>query len=202
MIKVKSILTAIAGCMLFSVGCASHAPQTGFLSSYQNLEANGSAGMKYVGPKLGQYSSFMLDPVEVHFYDGEAARNISNEDIARLESFFYDQVQQNLSASYPIVTTPGPGVGRIRIAITNLKPGTPALNVIPQTKLTGLGLGAASGEVEIIDSVSGEQIAAGIETQTGSRLSLSGLAKWGDAEAVMKDWSQRIVAAIVAAHGS
>ena len=202
MIKARSVFAVIVGFTLLSMGCANVPKQTGFLSTYQNLEANGSYGMKYVGPKLGQYSSFMLDPVEVVFYDREKHESISNDDLDRLKSYFYDQVREALSASYPIVFEPGPNVGRIRIAITDLKASTPALNIIPHTKLTGLGLGAASGEVEIVDSVTDEQIAAGIQAQTGSRLSFAGLSDWGDAKAVMQDWAKKMVAVIVAAHGS
>jgi hypothetical protein len=202
MITHRPIVLTVLAAMLLTIGCASKPQQTGFLSSYSNLEPNGPNGMRYLGPKLGQYSKFILDPVTVKFYDPESEGKISQEDIDHLKSFFHDQLQQDLSVSYTLVTEPGPGVARLRVAITDLKPGTPALNVLPQTKLTGLGLGAASAEAELVDSVTGEQLAAGIDSQTGSRLSFSGLSKWGDAEAVMKDWSKKIVAKIDAAHGS
>ena len=55
-------------------------------------------------------------------------------------------------------------------------------------------------EGEIVDSVTGVQVAAGIDSETGSRLSFSGLSKWGDAEAVMTDWAQKSTKRIQEAH--
>jgi hypothetical protein len=92
-------------------------------------------------------------------------------------------------------------VARLRVAITDLQPSNPALNVLPQTKLTGRGLGQASAEFEPVDSRTDEQISA-IDAQTGSPLSLSGLSKWGDVEAVMNDWAKRVAKRIEEAHGS
>ncbi len=46
-------------------------------------------------------------------------------------------------------------------------------------------------EAELLDSQTGAQIAAVVETQSGNRLSLDGVSKWGDTEAVMKDWAKR-----------
>ena len=73
--------------------------------------------------------------------------------------------------------------------------------MLPQTKLTGLGLGQASVEMEAVNSMTDVQLAAAIISQTGSRFSLSGLSKWGDVEAVMKDWAKRIWLRIDEAHG-
>jgi hypothetical protein len=176
-------------------GCASKPEETGFLSTYKNLEPADGHLLRYVSSnsELAKYSKFIIDPVAFKSYDPEETDKIKPEDISHVEQFFQDQLTKDLGeAGYEIVSTPGPDVGRIKIAITNLKAGSPALNVLPQTKLTGLGLGAISAEFELVDSVTGKQIAAAIDSDTGSRLSFSGLSKWGDAEAVIKDWSKKI----------
>ena len=124
------------------------------------------------------------------FYDESKNKNAIRLawTIDHLEQFLYAQMHKDLTdAGFNLVSDPGPGVARIRVALTDLKKGTPALNVIPQTKLTGLGLGQASWRrSEVVDSQTGKQFLAGIISQTGSRFSLSGLSSWGDVEAVMK----------------
>ena len=66
-----------------------------------------------------------------------------------------------------IVSKPGAGVARVCIAITDIRPGSPALDVLPQTRMTGMGLGGASMEGEILDSRSNEQLGAVIHDADG-----------------------------------
>ena len=130
------------------------------------------------------------------------AKKVKPEDVKHLEEFLYTEIIKDKPADrYEIVSTPGPGVARMRCAITNLKKSEPALNVLPQTKLTGVGLGQASAEFELVDSQTDTQLAAAIISQAGSRFSLSGLSAWGDVEAVMKDWAKRIWMRVDEAHG-
>lgn len=191
------VLFAIALSSLLLGGCANKPKETGFLSSYAKLEPvdGSSTFLRYVAPdkKLAEYKGAILDPVQVHFYDPASEKGVSQKDINHLEQYFYTQLQNDLKAQrFNLVANPGPGVLRIRIALTDLKKDTPALNIIPQTKLTGVGLGQASAEVEAVDSQTGEQLAAAVMSQTGSRFSFSGIHEWGDVEAVVSDWSKRI----------
>jgi hypothetical protein len=83
-----------------------------------------------------------------------------------------------------------PGVARIRVALTDITE-TSALNILPQASLLGAGVGGASMEAEIIDSVTGEQIGAVVESRTGSRVPFSNLGDWGTAKGIMDDWAKR-----------
>jgi hypothetical protein len=199
--KTKLLLVIVVGLAVMLGGCAKKAQETGFLSTYKNLEPVSSDVMRYISPEVGQYSKFIIDPITVKFYDKETAEKVEPNDVKHLEEFLYAEILKDKPEQYQIVSTPGPGVARIRIAITNLKKSEPALNVLPQTKLTGLGLGQASVEMEAVNSMTDVQLAAAIISQTGSRFSLSGLSKWGDVEAVMKDWAKRIWLRIDEAHG-
>jgi hypothetical protein len=200
--KTKVLIVVVIGLTIVFGGCAKKAQQTGFLSTYKNLEPMSDNTMRYIGPNVGEYSKFIIDPVTVKFYDKKTEKETKPEDIKHLEDFATAQIIKDKPADrYEIVSTPGPGVARMRIAITNLKKSTPALNVLPQTKLTGVGLGQASAEFELVDSQTDVQLAAAVISQTGSRLSLSGLSKWGDVEAVMKDWAKRIWKRVDEAHG-
>lgn len=182
-------------------GCAKKAQTTGFLSTYKNLEPVSDNLMRYIGPSVGQYSKFIIEPITVKCYDKKTAESLKPEDVTHLEEFFYTEILKDKPERYEIVTTPGPAVAKMRVAITNLQKSTPALNVLPQTKLTGVGLGQASAEMELVDSQTGMQLAAAIASETGSRFSFSGLSKWGDVEAVMKDWAKKIWVRIDEAHG-
>ena len=112
-----------------------------------------------------------------------------------------DSVIEQLSADYKVVYRPGPGIARIRHALTDLQKSNPALNTVPQTKLAGLGLGAASMEGEVLDSETGEAIAAVVQSQSGSRLSLDGMSDWGDVKAIIDGWAKEFKGRFDAAHG-
>jgi hypothetical protein len=200
------ILVALAAVGFITVisGCASTPEQSGFLSTYANLQPVDSTTLRYIDTaELAHYSAFIVEPVSVRFYNQDEAANLKPEDVAHLQQFYYAAVTKALTdAGIKLVSDPGPGVARIRLAITNLKSGTPALNIIPQTKLTGLGLGQATSEGEIVDSITTVQIAAAIDSETGSRLSFAGLSKWGDAESVMTGWAEKIAKRIQEAHAT
>jgi len=100
------------------------------------------------------------------------------------------------------VSSPGKGVARIRVAITDVDKTNPLLNIHPGTKLTGAGLGGAGMEMELVDSVTGQTIGAAIDNQKGSRLSLAAGVKWfGHAQAVMENWAEDLKKFIDQAHG-
>jgi len=198
-------LALIVGGVAMLGGCAAAPQESGFLSTYKNLEPADGHLLRYVSSDaaVAKYQKLIVDPVTTKFYDPKSGDGIDPKDIERMEQSFYAELTKDLSANgFELVTDAGPGVGRIKVAITDLKPGTPALNIIPQTKMTGLGLGAVSAEMELVDSVSGEQVAAAIDSDTGSRLSLSGLSKWGDAEAVMNGWAKKLADRLKAARGA
>ena len=175
---------------------------TGFLSDYSRLEAKSGTSMRYIKPgALRNYSKFIVDPVAIHFHSRAKGKKTKSEDLRTLQKYMYDAVVKSLSSGYQVAYRPGPGVARLRIALTDVKKSSPVLNAIPQTKLVGLGLGSASMEAEMVDSQTGEQIGAVVESQVGKRLSLKGLSTWGDAKAVMDDWAKRLRKRIDEAHG-
>lgn len=177
------------------VGSCARAPQeTGFLSTYKNLHPVSATYLRYIAPEkdLAKYTKFIIDPITVKFYAPSSTTSVPPEDVQHLTDFLFQEINQTLSTNYEIVSTPGPDVAQLRIAITDLKSSTPALNVLPQTKLMGIGLGELSIEAEVVDSTTGTQLAAIVESEKGSRLSFSGLSKWGDVEAIMREWAARL----------
>ena len=186
-----TIVVTMCALMLLGTGCGSkEMVETGFLSDYSNLKLESDNALVYINKQeLKRYDKFMIDPIQSRLYEDVDA---SEEDLSQLRQYVYRAVFNEIEKYYKVVKEPGHGVARLRIALTNLKESNVALNVIPQTKLTGLGLGAASLEAEMLDSITGEQIAATVRSQSGNQFSLDGYSKWGDAKAIIDKWAENL----------
>lgn len=196
-----TILTIVSVSGQFGCGSRKLA-RTGFLSDYSRLESVSETSLMYNNPEydLADYSNFILDPVEVHFHDEAGKPDMSRKELAELRQHMFAAVHNAILKDYEIVRRSGPGVARIRIAITDIKKSTPVLTVLPPGRLVGFGLGGAAMEAEVLDSQTGEQISAVIESQKGKRLSFEGLSKWGDTKAVMNAWAEHLKERIDEAH--
>jgi hypothetical protein len=166
---------------------------TGFLSDYSKLENASDSSMRYHAPRetIARYRAFIVDPVEVRFTPTDKSK-VTPDDLEHIAAYFRGKVIDVLSEDYQIVSQPGPNVARFRIALTDVSDSTWWLNVHPGTRLTGAGAGGAGVEGELVDSQTGEQLAALVETQAGSRIGFDGLSKVGDAKAVIDDWAKRV----------
>jgi hypothetical protein len=89
-----------------------------------------------------------------------------------------------------VVYQPASGVARIRVALTDIDRST-AASLLPQAKLMGAGIGGASMEAEVVDSMTGEQIGAVVESKKGSKMPFANLGEWDAAKQVMDDWAKR-----------
>lgn len=185
-------------------GCASQkrAP-TGFLSDYSKLTTKSDTSMLYINPHngLGNYSKFIVDPVVVYFHSSGEEAGTGRADLAKMRKHMRQAVVRAFSGRYQIVKQPGAKVARWRIAVTDVKKSSAVLNIVPTSSLAGLGLGGASMEAELLDSLTGEQIGAVVESQKGDRLTLDGLSDWVDIKAVLDGWAQRLRKRLDEAHG-
>jgi hypothetical protein len=207
----KVLLVLAVGMTLIQCGCGAQRTQrTGFLSDYSKLKPYSDVSYRNIPSQatIRRYSKFIIDPVVVHFHIGSKAieertkGKIAEQDITDLKNYMHDAIVKAISDRYGIAYRPGPGVARVRIAVTDLKKANVLMNIHPGSKLLGSGLGGASLEAEWLDSQTGEQIAALLESQLGDRLSLDGLSEWGDAKAIMDDWAQRFRKRLDEAHGT
>ncbi len=190
-----SILIMLAvGIMLIQCGCGSEgAARTGFLSDYSRLQTESSTSLRYVNTRtLAKYSNFIVDPVRVHFHSGSKSKGtLTQQQISDLTNYMHANIiSAVLDSGNNVVYKPAPGVARVRVALTDIKK-TNAINILPQASLLGAGLGGASMEGEVIDSVTGEQIGAVVESQKGSRIPFSNLGKWSTSKKIMDDWANR-----------
>ncbi len=189
----KSIMlgaTLLAGAgLLLAAGCASHAfapRQSGFLSHYHNLQKVDDTTWRYIFTnRLAMYNRFQITAAKtmVTEYDGKP---LSQEAQQKVSDYLRGSVTRALSERYPIVSSSGPDVGDIRVAITD-------------AYKTGNRLGLTV-EGEIIDSYSTYQAAAVMRTELGE----AHLGDWWDgpsAKQTMDAWADRLRQAIDMAHG-
>ncbi len=187
-------------------GCQTTAQNSGFLSDYSQLRPSKvvEGAMDYRNPrlKLGRYSKFILEPYKVHFAPNADGASIDPGELKNLVDYFRAETIKALSKRYRVVRRPAPGVARIRVAITSITKTRPVANNLPQGKLLGVGLGGASMEAEAFDAVSGERIAAIVESKQGEHFSFSDAAsRYGHAKQVMRSWIARFVKRLDIAHG-
>ncbi len=187
--------------LMLSIGCNKQVKKTGFLGDYSRLQSTDD-GLRYLDMKrLAQYKQFIVEPVVIHLHGMKQGARPDPETRRELANHMNNAIIKAIQGKYMVVSQPGPGVARVRVAITDLEKSNPVLNAIPQAKLTGAGLGGASMEAELLDSQTGEQIGAVVETQKGSRLSFAGLKTWGDSKAVMDGWAERFRKRLDEVHG-
>ena len=198
-------LTGFLALTMFGCG-GSQAAKTGFLGDYSKLESHPDieGRFRYINPNVdgSKYSKFIVDPVAINLSEEGKEKNIDSKEIERLAKYFHSKIIGELRKGYQIVGSSGPGVMRIRTSISEVDKTLPYLNIHPGTKLMGGGLGGAGAEMELVDSKSGQRIAAGIDNQKGSRLSMgAGLRWYGHAEEVMENWAKDLKKWVDKVHG-
>ena len=190
-----------------AVGAQSPAA-TGFLTDYTRLKAGETsedATYKYVNrERLKQYNAFIVEPVLVHFYEkSKAHQKLTQEEIATFLTYTRTQMVRGLTdGGYRVVAEPGPGVALLRLALTDIVTSKWYLNVLPQMRIMGAGLGGTAMEAELLDSQSGEQIAAVIDRRKGARVGGgSGMTKLDLARGVIRRWAEGLVTTLDLTHG-
>ena len=186
----------LAGLIVLA-GCAApieEPERAGFLSDYSKLELVDDDHLSYVGDRMGEFDSFIIDPVVLLFERDPENPTFSDEEIENLKAHVVKELTEQLTRDdrYSVVTEPGPGVARLRTGLTNVEETIGVLNLSIYTKITGLGLGGVSAEGEMVDSVTGEQVGAMVRWGTGSRVLKAGLTPTGDAKIAIDKWAKNV----------
>ncbi len=175
-------------------GCESkEKAMTGFLSDYSRLKKESASTLRYVNEDaVRRYSSFIVDPVGVHFYSGSKSEGKLNEQqLSELTNYMHSKIVEAVQgAGKTVVEQPGAGVARVRASLSDIKKST-AVSVLPQASLLGAGIGGASMEAEVVDSMTGEQIGAVVDSGTGSRVPFTNLSDLNAAKTVIDGWAKR-----------
>jgi hypothetical protein len=185
----------------------SSVPTSGFLKDYSQLQPGDKdqALLVYFNPnaRWSRYNKVMLEPVTVGLSPDD---KLSEEDQQMLTSYYYHALERDLSKDFTLVHQPGPDVMTLRVALSDATTATPVLRtisvIVPQARLlnsvanlaTGsyAFVGSAQSEGEVLDSTTGERLAAAVDRRSGGlSVKNADVWQWGDAENAMDYWAQR-----------
>jgi hypothetical protein len=210
------VLAALIAAPLLVAGCTATrgrrgAPEeSGFLRNYSQLqEVEGyPAARVYIRPGVqwSNYNAIQLDSVGL--YEDPSTATVSPEDQQMLSDTLYKSLYDDLSKYFTIVNQAGPNTLRLRVALTQVSGAKPVLRavttVVPQLRLLGgvVGLagdtaatvGSATVEMEVLDSVTNQRLAAGVDDRAGTKVLFAKRAytTWGDVQAACSYWAGRI----------
>ncbi len=217
--KLFTAFLAVAMTSVFFTGCATVNPERkDFLTSYAGMRKKSDLDDAIVNDrnaaKLQFYDKVIIDEVRVFHPTGKNAGKVSAADLRNLENEFRSALHTEIGKHYAISSTPGPGTLRLRAAVVDIQAGDPFWHAVGYAPFvtyassaaqlatgSGFGGGYATAQVELLDSVTGEQIFAGIDKNTGSKLEIvEGLSKWGHVQKAFSAWAKELVKYMEAAH--
>lgn len=185
-----TIVCAASTLLLLQACTAGKSPQnqfSGYLQDYSQVETtkdtNGEPVLRFVSPRLNKenYQKIIIEPVQ-YFPTPTPNKNVSAQTLENIKAYIDESFKETVQKKVDVVDTPGPGVARMRIALTavdaqadNLKP----YQFVPVALVLTAGHAAVQGrperatlylEAETTDSVSGERLAIAVREGSGERL--------------------------------
>lgn len=190
--------------ILLTASCATTAPPptSGFLADYEGFEVDAADESLLWWEREDfdwtDYDSVIIDPVSIYYHPDAQGREILPEELAKLTSAFYQNVVDELGEEYSIVEQPGADVLRIRCAITDVIPVKATLNVATSLiAFVPVDMGGAAIEVEFLDSVTGDRLAAGVDQKLGTPVDgVSGFTRLGHAKSAFREWAKELRVAL------
>jgi len=211
------VTLTLAAVVLSSTGCGiikplrqrrGEAEHAGFLKNYSQLQPQEGYQAKevYINPQAAwsKYNAVYIDSVTMWVNDPSKAP--SKEDQQMVTDMLYKALADKAGEKFQLADRPGPGVIRVRAALTEAKGARVALNavttVIPQLRVvatlggvaadTAVLVGAASVEAELLDSMTNERLAAAVDAVAGTKGLLRAFSKWADVQNACDKWAERM----------
>jgi hypothetical protein len=167
--------------------------------------AKGEAGLRYYNPaaQWHTYTKVLIEPVT---FWGDEAGKIEPADQQALGAYFNESLQKALGEKFEIVTSPGPGVLRLQVAVVDATAATPGLRtvslVVPQARTLATASSMVTGkqafagalelEAKLTDAATGQLLSAVVARGVGGgSMKAAAQWKWGDAENAMDLFSRR-----------
>jgi hypothetical protein len=145
---------------------------SGFLGSYANLKANpdfeNTKSYVSVDPakNIHRYVAVIVDPPEVYLSTDVDEKAIPDRGVAALKEYFQNAITGAVEDAFPVVQSSGPLVLRLRSAIVGIDVGPqPGDQKDANTLERALNIGKVGVEMELVDSETGEQVAAAVDRQ-------------------------------------
>ena len=167
--------------------------QSGFLKDYSRLGPSPSHpdAVFWQSAKLAAYKNFLIDDIVVLPTVTLRGVPITPATAGALGAALKTEVAESLEAAgYTVVSEPGEGVARIRGAITAL-----SRSRRDADEPVAVAIGGASMEMEILDSLSGAQMGAAIESDTvaSDEDVQPSTDPYQDSRLVFRHWASRLV---------
>jgi hypothetical protein len=215
-----AMVSASIAATLIVAGCSStHQTRGGaqaspFLGNPAQLrEGTGSeAKLVYVNPKADfrKYTKIQFEPVVLVASNAKSSTfsAMSKEDQQAVVNYVDAKIREELGRDYRFVTSPGADVMRLRVAITEAKGSTVVLDTLssvmpPAVALsvlktvatgTGTAVGKAGVEMELLDSSTGERLAAGVDERAGRKYTFrfDKFSRYHAVESAFDYWASRL----------
>ena len=214
----NSVLQAITGvCVLMLLGaCATMQARStttsGFLGDYSQLKegGDGKALHVYIDPQANfkSYTRIIVDPVKLYASSEHSMENVSLEDRQKLLNYADATLREHLAKNYVLVREPGPGVMRLRFALTETDSSYVVLDTVSTVMPIGLALaglqtaatgscsfvGSAGAEAELQDSQTGKRLMAAVDRQVGGKVTGKGdkFDEWHTVKNAIDYWADRL----------
>lgn len=194
----------LGGC---SAGGMKKVEQSGFLGDYSQLTAGGDGQAAQVYVKAGvdfkPYTKLMFERVAVSLNPAAAKREVDPKILVEMADYYQNALLEAVKGGYEVVDMPGPDVLWVRAAITDIVPSNPTANTLSSivpvgmvvsaaakaTTDSNMGTGEAATEVEILDSMTKERLAAAVDRRQGGKAAFRG--KWVDTQQAFDYWAKR-----------
>jgi hypothetical protein len=191
---------------------------SGFLKDYSNLKPNPKLEGKVLTyakadaqKNLHKYIAIVVDPVEVYLASDADDTKIPEKSRAAAANYMWATLVNAVADTFPVVDTPGPLVLRLRTAIIGVDAGSevaaadkPA--IAEDAVDRGANISKVGIEIELLDSETGEQIAAMVDREPlgdGAEIAAGNISrseKSAAARAAFDEWASRVKEALDAAH--
>ncbi|HOO21907.1 MAG TPA: DUF3313 domain-containing protein [Kiritimatiellia bacterium] len=206
------LLVAVTGLSCTSTYQVRNAPASGFLGDYSQLERGGRGRplLIYRDPAADftAYKRIQIDPVAGYIGAHSRLQKIAPEDRQALLDYFHATLRKRLAEDYELVNEPGPGVLRLRVAVTDAQGSKVAMDTLSTVVPVGLALsalekvalgktltaGSVRIEAEALDGGTGKRLAALVDERAGAKVSgrLDKWSKWQDARDAFDFWGDRL----------
>jgi hypothetical protein len=170
-------------------GCASTGQQhSGFIKNEPAMEEQRDAEgtvRRYVSPALasGAYQKVLVDPVEL-YPPPQPSERVDASTLKQIQGYMDQAWRRELGKRVELAGTPGPGVARVRTALTGVK--AESADLAPYQYLPAALVATAAAEaaglrskevrvfveVEATDSLTGERLAVAVREGTGEKIKI------------------------------
>jgi len=181
---IQFIAVAAIGAAVAVSASAADGESSGFLGDYSKLakekDATGEEVLRYVNPSLkpGAYQKVLIDAVQ--FYPApQPSPQVDEHTLNDIRNYMDKSLRDKLGSKLALASEPGPGVVRMRPAITAVSSkhqGLKPYEILPVGFIISRGIvGKAKEatiqlEIEAVDSMSGERLGAVVRKGVGAKL--------------------------------